>query len=70
VAVQRTVVAPTGNVDADAGEQLVCTGGRPPDTTGGVNVTLAGLLLVAETVTLPGHVMLNAGGCPPGVSGG
>jgi hypothetical protein len=34
VAVQRTVVDPNGNTDADAGVQLVCTGGRPPPAIG------------------------------------
>jgi hypothetical protein len=39
VAVQRTVVDPTGNTDPDAGAQLACTGATPPVATGAANVT-------------------------------
>ena len=34
VAVHRTVVDPTGKVDAEAGVQAVCTGATPPAVTG------------------------------------
>jgi hypothetical protein len=49
VAVHRTVVVPTGNTDADAGLQLVCTGATPPVATGAAKVTAipAGFVAVA-----------------------
>jgi hypothetical protein len=50
VAVQRTVVVPTGKIDADAGVQLVCTGATPPVATGDVKVTAIPLLALAVTL--------------------
>jgi hypothetical protein len=49
VAVQRTVVAPIGKTEDDAGVQLVCTGATPPEVTGAEKVTAMPALLVAVT---------------------
>jgi hypothetical protein len=66
VAVQRTEVVPTGNPDADAGEQLVWIGATPPVATGAANVTVVGLLFVAVTVMLEGQVRAKPGRWSPG----
>jgi hypothetical protein len=66
VAVHRTVVVPTGKIEADAGVQLFCTGDRPPLTTGEPKVTAMPLLAVAVTFWFAGQLMLSAGDCPPG----
>lgn len=70
VAVQRTVVAPTGKSEAAAGVQLVCTGAMPPALTGDEYETVMPLLLVAATDTLTGHEMLSPGVADGGVGGG
>jgi len=42
VAVQPTVVVPTGNAEPDAGVQAVWTGGVPPVAVGAAHETVAG----------------------------
>jgi hypothetical protein len=61
VAVQRTVVAPIGNIDADAGVQLVCTGATPPLATGALNVTATAAPFGDDAAWLAGHASVSAG---------
>ena len=65
VAVQVTVVVPTGNVEPLAGEHNVLTPGQLSDAAGAGKATtlvvVAGHVAVATAVMLAGHVM--TGGC-------
>jgi hypothetical protein len=73
LAVQLTLVEPSGKVAPEAGVQDTVTGARPPDTVGAGNATCV-VLEVVLAAMLAGHAMVGAAATsplppPPGLVG-
>ena len=60
MAVQLTLVEPSGNDAPEAGVQATVTGVRPPDTVGAGYATCA-VVVVVTAETLLGQLMVGAG---------
>jgi hypothetical protein len=69
VAVHATVVAPSGNVDPEAGAHATVTGSLPAVTAGAVNVTVVPEAEMVLAVTGAGHMSVGGFGSGGGTGG-